>query len=189
MFARDSANVREWMRHAVEAQLADAVVVSSAAALAVRFLQRRYRYPALSWAQSTGGVNSGTDGTVRRRGRGSRRRRAASAGVLSELLAVACLHLASKYHCVEALEARAFGSPVRMSRVFSLGESINKASRRTKKTTHAHLQRSVSASGARRRPGSFGGPVNDGRAVGRERHMDAWAKGCPLIALGAKGKT
>lgn len=116
MFARDSASVREWMRHAVEAQLADAVVVSSAATLATRYLKRRYRYPALSCAQSDG-VNSGAD-----RGRRNRRRRPSSTGVLSGLLAVTCLHLASKYHCVEVLDAKAFGPPLRMSTVFSTGE-------------------------------------------------------------------
>lgn len=120
MFARDSASVREWMRHAVEARLADPVVVSSAAILAVRFLQRRYRYPSLSCAaQSSLGAGS----TVRRRwGFGNRRRRTPSAGVVSELLAVTCLHLASKYHCVEPLDAGALGSLRSMSKVFSLGE-------------------------------------------------------------------
>lgn len=123
MFARDSADVREWMRHAVEDQLADAVVVSSAVALAVRFLQRRYRYPALlSCVQSTG-ANSGTRGTAQQRlGRRNRRRRPRSAGVMSELLAITCLHLASKYHCVKALAAATFGSPLSMSKVFSLGK-------------------------------------------------------------------
>ena len=105
MFAQDSANIREWMRHAVEAGLADAVVVSSATTLAVRFLQRRYRYPALSCVPS-----------------GNRRQRSARAGVLSELVAVTCLHLASKYHCVNALELETLGRPSKVSTVFDLGE-------------------------------------------------------------------
>lgn len=125
MFARDSLNVREWMRHAIEDKLADSVVVSSATALAVRFLQRRYRYPVLSCAQQAGGVNNDTSGAVqqRHRGRGSRRqRRHGVAGVPAELLAITCLHLASKYHCVDALEARTFRSSVNMSKIFDLGE-------------------------------------------------------------------
>lgn len=123
MFEKDSADVRAWMRHAREHELADSVVVSSATTLAVRFLQRRYRYPALSCAQSTGANNGTKSGTVQqRRGRGNRRRRCASAGVLSELLANTCLHLASKYHCVEDLDTETFGSPLNMSKIFSLGE-------------------------------------------------------------------
>lgn len=120
LFARDSAGVRKRMRHTLEDNLADPVVVASATALAVRFLQRRYRYPALSSPHSTGGSCIVQQ---QQHSHGSRRRRQRSRGGESlELLSTTCLHLASKYHCVDAMDLDTVGSPLQSSRVFQLGE-------------------------------------------------------------------
>lgn len=116
MFAQDSRNVRERMRHALEDGLADSVVVASATTIAMGFLQRRYLYPLLLPRLQASG-NSSTQ-----RGRGSRRRRLPSGHAMSALLAATCLHLASKYHCVQELPADMFAPSPRLSKIFDLGK-------------------------------------------------------------------
>lgn len=146
MFVRDSCGVRGWMMYALEDARVDPVVVASATTLAMRLLQRRYhRCPPLDAAASTGlgcdRRNSNSTDVYRqqqqqqgRRQRRQRRRSTSGSGGDSgggggaargspslELLSVACLHLASKYHTAE-IQLGDFGFSLRSSEVFQLGE-------------------------------------------------------------------
>ena len=59
-FKRDSAEVRRWMKHALEDLHIDATVVASAATLASQYLRRRYRLR--STCRNGGGGDSGGSG-------------------------------------------------------------------------------------------------------------------------------
>lgn len=56
-FKRDSADVRRWMKYALEDLHIDTIVVASAAALASQYLRRRYRLRSTS--RGSGGGGSG----------------------------------------------------------------------------------------------------------------------------------
>ncbi|CAM9310007.1 unnamed protein product, partial [Pylaiella littoralis] len=122
LYIRESAGVRRRMRQALEDNRADPLVVASATALALRFLQRRYHYPALSFPQGAGVNNTfQQQQQQQQQSRGNQRRRqGGSRGSSLELLSTTCLHLASKYHCVDAMDLETVGSPLNSSRVFEL---------------------------------------------------------------------
>lgn len=142
LFARDSGRVRGWMKSALEDRHIDAQVVTSATTLALRWLQRRHLYPSL--ASSPGAMNGTTVSnnahSQRRRQpissqqQQQRRRRRRSAGASAglpplELLSMACLHLASKYHTQDSV-LEDFGSCVHRPEVHALGKSTRFADER-----------------------------------------------------------
>lgn len=123
------------MRHALEDLHIDAVVVASAATLALQYLRRRYGFPSSRCVGGGGGggkraasKSSVTLPPTRvspRGGRQPRGRRLNENGgrVAVVLLSVTCLHLASKYHCVHEEKVASLGTRLNPQKIFKLGES------------------------------------------------------------------